>query len=413
MIHSYIISRLSQARTQKNALDVWRDHWDELEGYSFILSEPNAGNAMRLPARIDFSTGGHLRSAFAYDNLWFLNHETISQTVIEGEIQLPIDYSVAFDSNVASYLRAWMKGRNVAVVPMLQQALSQLNHARFNWDLTPFLLEHSEAIFAGRDLNEIYETALASEWFASIDNSQITSAGPIPPKDSPAELAHRVQVTLAEWDRLLKSGQMEMIRYRYTLFHASIAKMVLLQLESPSPKLAGRKLEQFLRFADEKLQCMTLLSARAALEFFSSNGGFAPMVKVSNHGADLRKRVRNVAWDFLQIQWRQQFVGNFGRNNSFHIPYFLTFDRGLAVLLDLFPQRSCLFGEDLQFPIFFQDFDFASLVMGRFPELAPVIGRIFTIEANQQRTENLKRKAPDMPSIIQQLESELMKFEHS
>src|SRR5690348_8559489 len=123
MIHPLTIMRLSQVRTQAAALEVWRDNWDELGGYSFVLSEPNAGNAMRLPARMDFSSGGHIRSAFAYDNLWFLSHETISRTVMEGVIHLPVDYTVAFDANVASYLRAWMKGRTVPVVSMLHKVL--------------------------------------------------------------------------------------------------------------------------------------------------------------------------------------------------------------------------------------------------------------------------------------------------
>lgn len=413
MIHPLTIMRLSQVRDQAGALEVWREHWNELEDHSYVLSEPNSGNAMRLPARMDFSPGGHLRSAFAYDNLCFLSHEVISTMVVEGAVHLPIDYTVAFDSNVASYLRLWMKGRTVPVVSMLQSVLKRLNQGRFNWDLMPFLLERSNSMLAGQDLTEIYETVLASEWFAASDFIEFMKSGVIRLTVSQVELAERAQRSLAEWDRLLRSGVMGMIDHRYSLFHASVAKMVLLQLDSPSPKSAASKLERFLAFMDTELRCMTMLCSRAALEFFASGGRFAPMGKVSNCASDLRRRVRNVAWDFLQRQWRQEFAGNHGRNRCFHVPYFLTFDSGLAELLDLFPQRGCLFGGTLRFPIFFQEFDFAALVLGRFPELGRVIGETFSVQAHEERASRLEKQPPDMLGIVQKLERELTRFEHN
>ncbi len=413
MIHPLTKLRLSHVRTQAEALEVWRDHWNELHGYSFVLSEPTGGNAMRLPARMDFPEGGHLRSAFAHDNLWFLSHETISRTLAEGAVYLPIDYSIAFDSNVASYLRAWMKGSSAPVVPMLQKVLLQLNQGRFNWDLIPFLLERSEAILSGRDSTEIYETALASEWLGCSDLQEFKATGTIGPTLSQAQIEQKARKAIDDWRHLLKNGQMDTIRHFHNLFHASIAKMVLLQLASPRPSSAATKLEQFLLFADSELQCMSQLCASAALEFFSLSGSFAPMAKLANPAPDLRARARNVAWDFLQLQWRQEFAGNHGRNGAFHIPLFLTFDHGLARLADIFPQRSCLYGGALRFPIFFQDFDFAAQVMSRYPGLAQVIAKIFTPEAHNRRALRLDQFPPDMPTIIQQLESELAHFEHT
>ena len=412
MIHPLTKLRLSHVRTQAEALGVWRDHWNELHGYSFVLSERSGGNAMRLPARMDFPEGGHLRSAFAHNNLWFLRHETISRTLEEGVIRLPIDYTIAFDSNVASYLRAWMKGSSAPVISMLQKVLLQLNEGRFNWDLIPFLLERSEDFLAGRDSSQIYETALASEWLGCFNLEQFKKTGVVRPTLTQAEIEQKARQALADWRQLLEKGQMDAIRHRHNLFHASVAKMVLLQLASPRPSSASGKLEQFLVFADSELQCMSQLCASAALEFFTLGGGFAPMAKLANPAPDLRARARNVAWDFLQLQWRQEFAGNHGRNGAFHIPLFLTFDRGLAKLADVFPQRSCLYGGKLRFPIFFQDYDFASQVMPRYPGLGNVMAKVFTVEAHERRAMRLEKSPPDMPRIIHRLETELVPFEH-
>src|SRR5688572_6421385 len=125
-MHPLVKLRLSHCKTGLDALEAWRDLWDELEGYTFILSVPEGESSLRLPARRDFSTGGHLRSSFAHDHLYFCNNELIAKSLRWKTIQIPADYTVAFDLNVATYLRSWMHGKGHEVVAMLQNVLRDL-----------------------------------------------------------------------------------------------------------------------------------------------------------------------------------------------------------------------------------------------------------------------------------------------
>lgn len=398
---------LSKVRTQAEALEVWEAHWDLLDGHTFVLSHPHDGNALRLPARIDFPDGGHLRSAFAHDRLWFLSHDLLARGVKHGRVVFPVDYGVGFDANVASYLRAWMRGQNSSVVPMVQKVLRGLNGGRFNWDMVPYLMEVHEPMLAGRGWNEIYDTILASEWFAAADPDEFLRTGKVKPRASEGELAARAQKAAADWDRIVRNGLAETFEFRHQLLRACIAKMALIQLESPSPRAAGRKMERFLAFMDDELRCLSLYCARAALEFFARGGGVSFFRKVSNRGPNLRKNVRNVAWDFLQLQGRHEVAQYPGRLNAMTVPYFLTFDRGLADLMDLCPQRSCLIEPGHGFPVFFQDYDFEELVLSRYPELKRTLAERFSFAAHARRALCI----PNFGALANRLEEELVEFE--
>lgn len=202
-----------------------------------------------------------------------------------------------------------------------------------------------------------------------------------------------------------------MIQDRFNLFHACLLKMVSLQMENPSPTSAAPKMERLLEFMHGELQGMFLLIVRASLEFFRKGGGFKPMAKVASRSPRLRQNVRNVTWDFMQLIWRHSFTGFHGRQAGLMIPYFLKFDRGLADLYDLHPQRSCLFGNEIQFPLFFADMNLPALILGPYPELSPVVSRIFNVRAALERDQCRAKRPLQLAPIISRLEQQLSAFE--
>ena len=179
MINPRIKHRFSEVRTREDATQVWCERRNDLVGYTFVLSDPQEGGNLQLPARLDFPDGGYLRSVFAHDNLFVVNHEVMDRTLTHGRADIPVDYTVSFDANVATYLRAWHQGHSTPVVGMLQSAFHALRGGRFNWDSMPFLLERAQDILDGRDLDKIYETELASCWFDASDRADLAQTGQI------------------------------------------------------------------------------------------------------------------------------------------------------------------------------------------------------------------------------------------
>ena len=212
--------------------------------------------------------------------------------------------SVAFDANVASYLRAWHQERQVPVVAMVQAVVRALNGGVFNFDLLPFFLERSEDIVAGRDLQQIYETVLATEWFRARDRSHFEKTGEVRPKLSLPELASKAQASLAGWHRELLRGMLDLIRKRHLDCYAYVLKLALLQLEHPSPADSALKMKRWLEFMHNELQLLLIFPTRVAAEFFQKGGACQPMAKVAARSPQLCKHARNVAWDFMQLIWR-------------------------------------------------------------------------------------------------------------
>ena len=309
MLHPQIKHLLSEVRTREEAMRVWSEHQDSLTGYTFVLGEAEGSGALHFPARLDFANGGHLRSVFRHDNLYLINHDMVNMYLEHGKADIRVDYTVAFDANVASYLRAWQQGRSGPVVEMLQSVLHTLRAGKFNWDLLPFLLERAQDILVGRDLDKIYETEFASTWFAASDHGHFERTGNIRLTVSVDEIARRAQANLAAWDRLIRNGMINMIQERFDAFHACLLKMVLLQLENPGRDAAAMKLQHLLEFMHEEMDAMFLLITRAGLEFFQKGSAFRPMAKVSTRSPNLRKNVRNVTWDFVQLIWRHSVTG--------------------------------------------------------------------------------------------------------
>ena len=399
--------KLSHVQTLNQAIEVWLDHRVELDGYTFVLSTPNGKATLPIPSRQNFEGGGYLRSVFAHDNLNFVNEHLIREIANQGTAQIPVDYFIGFDSNVASFLRAWHRNRSVPSVAQLRLVLKSIRNGKLNWDVIPFLLERLSAILKQQDLSQIYETILASEWFASADRSHFDRTGEIRPTLTESELAIRAQVALADWDRMLKNGYDELVSFRFQSCYACVLKMVILHLESPGKVAGPKKLLNFLEFLDQELGAILLLFVRAAIELFANGSAFKPMQKVANASQCVFDNAKNVAWDFVLTIWRQEFAAHPGREGSFLVPYFLTFDRGLAELIDLYPQRSCLIGGAMEWPLFFQDIDFESLLWNAFPELSPMLSRVFTMEAATQRANRPKNKSSKLVEVVDNLERQL------
>jgi len=156
---------------------------------------------------------------------------------------------------------------------------------------------------------------------------------------------------------------------------------------------------------------LMILPTRAALELFQKGGAFKPMAKVAARSPKLRRYVRNVTWDFMQLIWRHTFTGFNDRVEGFFIPYFLTFDRGLADLYDIYRQASCLFGNEIVPPQFFSIMDLPELILSPCPELEPIVSRIFNLAANAEREYRRATKPARNDEIAAELERKLAAYE--
>lgn len=405
--------RLSQAQSPEDAIEAWIDHADELAGYSFVLSNPTRGGRLRWSAKENWGRHGFLRSIFAHSYLWFTNENLLNGIFGEDgkQVKIPVDYSIGFDVNAASHLRAFVEGGSSPILVDVETALRSLATHKFNWDLMPYFAERAAHFAAGttKDRDGIWRAIVASERFAASDMAHFSATGKLRPLVSEEEIGARVQFQLALWDQMQKSSVGETYRDQHQSIYWMVLKIALLERQWPGRKLAAKKLAHFLRFMDEEVSAMWLNVIWAAGTYFDNGPRFSPFAKLTLPKEKLCEGASNVAWDLFHATVRRQFAAPIGREKSFYVPYFLTFDAPLAALLDGFPQRSCLLHADWQFPQFFADIDVQSWLMNTWPELRTNLAFVFSRESHHRRVDFLKnRKRRDIGLRSCDLEKQLL-----
>lgn len=410
-LHPLIIHRLSAVRTHNEAAAVWCDYPDELEGHLFTLSQPGEPSA-NWPAKLDFPGGGFLRSVFAHDQLWFTSHEILADMVGEKQqAYVPLDYTIGFDSNVGQYLCNLVEGRSSAVVDNVRQTLRELARRRFNWEVMPILMEHSEAIIAGRDLDYVWRVVHASEYFSACDLRHFADTGELRLlKDSDA-VATDARNALSEWHRVLVAGEIDRIRHSHALYHSLLLKIALLWRARPSPRDTCRNAEEFLEFMCGTVGISLPWMLWAAAGLFEHGGAFEPLRKLTGAPDALVRNSRNIAWDVMHYTDRRRLVGMNGRGGAFLLPYTLTFDRGLAQWLDRQAQRSCLLNPEAPMPQFFGEYSIQNELLDRFgtdPVFASTAARHFTHEAHLTRVDAWQTHPKDLAPLVLELEAQLL-----
>lgn len=406
-----IILRLSGVRTPNEALEVWHDHREALEGYLFVLSRPGPVS-VHWPAKVDLPGGGYLRSVFAHDTLWFASHGILAEMFgDEQRVDIPVDYTVGFDSNVAQYLCNLVEGRLSPVVLQFKESLRHMANRRFNWELMPVLMERSEAIMSGRDLDHVWRIVHASEYLAGCDLRHFSATGDLRLLRSAEEVRAATQVNLSEWHRVLTSGEIHRVRHSHGLYHALLLKVVLLHRARPSPRETGRNLAEFIEYMCGTVGISLPWMLWAAAGLFEQGGAFEPLRKLTGPREDLIQNSRNIAWDVMHYVDRRQLAQPVGRNGAFLVPYTLTFDRGLAQWFDQQAQRSCLMQEGDRMPQFISEFNIEGDVLRRFgndQRLVDAAARHLTMNAFAARDERRRRHPTDLQPLIAELEAEVL-----
>lgn len=397
MLAPDIVLQLSQARSLNDAAQVWVDHPQELADYFFVISSPGPTN-FRWAASIDLEGGGFLRSLFAHNQLHFVSHSILSGMVNEGEIQVPVDYSIGFDINAAQYLRRVVEGKRNDTILRFKQSLQALAKPRFNWEVFPYLQERAEAVIEGRDLDDIWAVIHASEQFAACDLSHFTETGELVCLASEDEVVAKTSALLSNWHRFLIDGEMEKIRQSHLMLYVLLLKIALLYRAKPSPRDAGRNTAEFIHFMCGSVGVTLPWMMWAAAKLFEEGGENEPLRKLNEKAGLLVENCRNIAWDFMHYFYRRQQAHFMGHEGSFLLPYTLTFDRGLAALFSGFGQRSCLLHGDDAMGQFFAENDPHKDILNKYNGCSALVAAFdqhFTLAAHLER----KRRIATNPRV--------------
>lgn len=404
--------RLTQVRTLNDAAQLWIDACDELWDYTLVLSCDGVDGGFPWPARVDLEGKAFLRSVFSRSRLWFVNHDILREMAKEGgHVDVLSDYSISFDTNAVNYLRAMVEGRSPEIVEIFRRVARTLSGTGFNWDIMPYLKERAEDIqVAAPDaLDSIWRAVHASEYFAACDKGEFARSGKLVltlPESEVTAKTHHILSSLHQMGA--KSATSRMDR-EFACFYVFMLEIAAIEQRIPGRSASGEKLLLLMEFFHTEVSAMHLNVLWAGGKLFQQGSHFRPLQKLLSAGPAVLRNAKNVAWDFYHLTMLRQYATNIGHEGSFLVPYLLTFDRGIAELMDGFANRSCLLEPDKDLPTFIPELDVEAWLHDGWINLRGHFHRYFSYEGMKERAAMREQKGLFDPfPIISRLETELL-----
>ena len=405
-----LLYELQLASSKSEAFNIWSRYQTLLSNSALILSFPGESP---LSARLfkTFGQKARLISIFAENDLYFLNAKIYEELGAGRSCTFPISYAISFDTNAASFLRALFAGREMGPTNDLRELLRNFRGNRLNWHVIPYLMENAEAIAAGENSQDIFETILATEKVQGLDAEHFIAEGEIRLKIDETELVNRAAAELSNFARQLNNGLKNEFIQRWEVVYVTLLFMTLLQIKMPAKVLAAKKLRALVEFMDCELHAMLVEILNIALEWFVGGNYVGIFNRLQRNAPDLVDKAKNISWDILHLLQLRQEATYLSRDKCFSIPYFLTFDQALADLMQMCAIKGCLIPGTFQYPVCFPPHDpmikFDQMIGGD----SKFTTQYLSPEANARRLSWMDINArPDLSSLRRKLETELSQY---
>jgi hypothetical protein len=345
------ISMLSKAETPSDALYAWmilRGRHPDLSG---IIALPQYDKKV-IPAPIKkylTSAESYLVPYYTTDTLYFLSDDLLSKMFASGEQHFPIDYTIMFDTNIASYINKLVRLESVgSVQAKLIPLIDSLLYDELNFDHLFYMVENVKNVLPQirgnfrnkfrfwKSLDKGFRQNLASlQIFTSIDCQEYKRSSRPKPRFTHLQAARAAAQFSYDF---YVSG----IGKDHILAFVLIQRLLLLQLigmvkiQLRSDKSAKRKMEEYLTFVNDVVGAYFDREAIIAHKYFSNRKSLPILQKFQKGGSKTRllKKLDNIAWDMAAPRFMEKLIGVAG-GMDFFIPMFLTFVSGLKEMLSM------------------------------------------------------------------------------
>lgn len=172
---------LSIARTPFDVVNTWSNKEGNFSNPKAIVCLEHYDNNF-LPKefiKATFLENNDFIPYFQSESLYFIDDEIFNTILSSGDIDIPIDYSVMFDSNYASYILFFVNNDMSRLNNEAFITISLLLRGNFQYDYRFYLLENSKNIDLDKEFdidyfkemhNDIFRNITSLELFKSIDS---------------------------------------------------------------------------------------------------------------------------------------------------------------------------------------------------------------------------------------------------
>ncbi|WP_374016056.1 hypothetical protein ABU162_17065 [Paenibacillus thiaminolyticus] len=293
------------------------------------------------------------------DHLYFIDDEILEGMFTSPKnIEIPIDYSVMFDTNYASYIHKFVNNDTNNLKNEVFTSIAMLLSENYQYDYNFYLIENSKNFdFNTRfDINnfidqhnDIYKNIISLELFKSIDSELFKSKGTIIYTISLSEAKQNAQDLI---NNLFcnENGVDYLNNFTFMQKQMTLFLIGMLNIHFSSNKSAQKKILDLFEFMNEKVGVYFERESIIAHRYFKEQGKIRIFRKIQRNGdtSKVLDTINNIAWDFIAPRVMEFFM-RFGGEGKFFLPFMLSHDAGLKEILQLFNVKGVYSDETLGF----------------------------------------------------------------
>ncbi len=302
---------------------------------------------------------------FEHEKIYFINEKLIANLANHQGTQYPIDYSISFDSNFASYIGAVIRGKNLGKKHnIIIKTLDSIIYNDLNFDSLFYSTENIKQtvnILSNKKYNHVNAwefwklldkdfkwNIVALELFKGINCQHYKKT--LEPKSIYTfnqAFKNAVKNTFNFYASVEGRKFCNYILYAQRQILLLLIKIVSIQFKSKKKERA--KITELLDFMHNEIGIYFDREMIIAGMYYSDRNS-VPFLQVVNTGGQqirLLKKLDNLAWDMISARFLEKFIGN-GGEGQFFIPYFLTFDSKLKKLYELYRVKAAIIDKNSQ-----------------------------------------------------------------
>jgi hypothetical protein len=276
---------------------------------------------------------------FSGTGLLFHSVDIYEEMVRSGTVQLPIDYSVGFDTQIAEAFRLYESGNTISDWDRFCNLIQYVTRHNFNFDYSFYIIE--DLINSADQKNtRPFNTVRALKRFDFVNPASLLENPKCPIFTESREASgRRACDALASF---LSSDEIKRSLVRRKTLLTVLVKATCLFWKSRTDVIGN--LSTLINFSLDHLGRFAKLELYFAWKLFKHGESlrfFAPLCQPSEVALS---KLSGMSWDLYSIR-HQETMASSSRKGAFFVPFFATLDRRLKELRDAYPIR-CLLIDD-------------------------------------------------------------------
>lgn len=423
------VSLIRTAQSPADVLAAWGELDEPCESLRVVTAMPRQATRFSFPDIdiLDLQGRRAVIPYYAEESLHFSSRALNRETLGAGRVSVPVDGSIMFDTNIASYISTYIHrrpfgGNQAEIVNLIRQILT----VDPNFDYLFYMVENAKGFIerddavAPADIHEFWSTLnpdfkdnlIALQLFLSIDNDAYRRNG----DDRPAMRRDAAETAARGFAHDFYFGDgakanLDDLRSRHTIARLILCKTTAIHLGSNEG--FRKKTRKLLEFMIERMGIYLERELMVAIRYFKEGRTFSFFEKLDRGKhiprSNVREKIGNMAWDLMVPRFVESLSAGAG-NGRFFIPQYLTWDGGLRESLEMHKAKACLYDDEKRRVVTIATADVEA-------ELKTIVGdgpftQYFDSEAVRRRLEAPKKTRPQWLALLDEVEEELMAAVH-